>query len=132
MKNRYLLFFSLITVSCNNQKTTMHYYQGKINNGKYILASDLDSFFVDKDMKKIIITDKKIYKELTEIKKKIIAKDQAFDLEDGNYVFAFIKNKDTIFADNSLEFWRYNNRGMRLILSDDIKSRILKNYNIKN
>ncbi|MBW7675546.1 hypothetical protein [Chryseobacterium chendengshani] len=131
MKNRYLLFFLLIIVSCNNQKTAMYYYQGKINNGKYILASDLDSFFVDEDMKKIIITEKKIYKELTEIKKKIIAKNQAFDLDDGNYVFAFIKNKDTIFADNRLEFWRYNNRGMQLILGDDIKSKILGNYNIE-
>lgn len=55
MKNKYLLFFLLIIVSCNNQKTAMYYYQGKINNGKYILASDLDSFFVDEGMKKLLL-----------------------------------------------------------------------------
>lgn len=39
----------------------MYYYQGKINNGKYVIATDLESFFFDKDMKKIIIVDKYIY-----------------------------------------------------------------------
>jgi hypothetical protein len=108
----------------------MYYYQGKINNGKYILASDLDSFFVDTDMKKVVIKDKSLYREIAEIKKKIISKDQTFDLDDGYYVFAFITDKDTIFADNSLEFWRYNNRGMRFILHKDIKDNILENHNI--
>lgn len=61
MKNRSLLFFLSLIVSCNDQKTAMYYYQGKINNGKYILASDLDSFFGDTDMKKVVIKDESLY-----------------------------------------------------------------------
>lgn len=108
----------------------MYYYQGKINNGKYILASDLGSFFLDEDMKKIIIKDKNLYKEISEIKKNIISKDQRFDLDDGYYVFAFIKNKDTIFADNRLEFWRYKDKGMSLEISETSKKIILQHYNL--
>jgi len=131
MKNKYLLFFFLIIISCNNQKTVLYYYHGQINHGKYILGSDLNSFFVDDDMKKIIIKNKDLHKEIAEIKKKITSKDQIIVPDDSYYVFAFIKEKDTVFADNSLEFWRYNNRGMRLILSNDIKDKILENYNIE-
>lgn len=68
---------------------------------------------------------------MTEIKKKIMLKNQKFDLEDGYSVFAFVKNNDTLYADNSLEFWRYNHRGMRIILSKDLKNKILENYSLQ-
>jgi len=72
MKIIFLLIL-LFIISCNNRATKLHYYDGNINNGKYILASDLN-FFFNNDIKKVPIKNNRVNKEISEIKQKIILK----------------------------------------------------------
>lgn len=131
MKTKYFLFILLIITSCGNQVTILYYYNGNINNGKYILASDLKSFFLDNnDIKKVSIKDQKVKEEISQIKEKIILKNNIVVPDDSYYVFAFISKKDTIFADNSLVFWRYKDKGVAYKLNDTSKNIILKQYKL--
>jgi hypothetical protein len=129
MKIIFLLIL-LFIISCNNRATKLHYYDGNINNGKYILASDLKSFFLNNDIKKIPIKNKRVNKEISEIKQKIILKNQIIIPDDSYYVFAFVTEKDTLYADSRLEFWRYKDKGISYKLNDSLKNIILKNYKL--
>lgn len=46
------------------------------------------------------------------------------------YVFAFIIEKDTLFADDRLEFWRYTDKGLWCKLDNITKIEILKHYKL--
>jgi hypothetical protein len=84
----------------------------------------------DEEMTHVPINSKIVKKELSEIKNKIITKKQVLDFDDGNYSFAFINEKDTLFADNRLEFWKYRDMGFAVKLSGFSKKKILEHYKI--
>lgn len=76
------------------------------------------------------IKNKTLKKELFDIRDKIVAKNQILDFDDGYYTFAFITEKDTLFADSRLQFWKYKDRGLAVKLSDISKKKILEHYKI--
>ncbi len=114
MKIKYLLLMLLIVAtSCSNQGTTLFYYNGTTNNGKYVLGSDLKFFFLENNnIARTLIESKRINEEISKIKKEIYTKNNIIIPDDSYYVFAFITKKDTLFADNRLEFWRYKDKGI--------------------
>lgn len=69
-------------------------------------------------------------KELSEIKNKIVFKNQVIDFEDGNFSFAFISDKDTLYAQDGLEYWRYKDKGLAIKRSSYSKKKILEYYKI--
>ncbi|QQV02979.1 MULTISPECIES: hypothetical protein [Chryseobacterium] len=132
MKIKYLLLISLIVAtSCSNQRTTLFYYNGTTNNGKCVLGSDLKYFFLeDNDIARTLIENKRFNDEISKIKEEIITKNNIVIPDDSYYVFAFITKKDTLFADNRLEFWRYKDKGISYKLDDSSKNIILKHYKL--
>lgn len=132
MRIKYLLLVLLIVAtSCSNQRIALFYYNGTANNGKYVLGSDLKYFFLkDNDITKTLIESKRISKEFSKIKEEIIAKNNIVIPDDSYYVFAFLTKKDTLFADNRLEFWRYKDKGISYKLNDSSKKVILKHYKL--
>jgi hypothetical protein len=130
MKITCFLLILLISISCANQKTTLFYYNGSMNNGKYILGSDLKYFFLGDDIAKVSFKEQSLSEEMLEIKEKIILRNNIVIPDDSYYVFAFTSKKDTLFADNKLEFWRYKDKGMSLKLSEASKKEILKKYKL--
>lgn len=81
-------------------------------------------------MAKVSIKSKILKEELSNIRNKIIIKNQVLDFDDGNYSFAFINEKDTLFADDRLEFWKYRDKGLDVKLSGFSKKKILEYYKI--
>lgn len=134
MKIIYLLLMLLIVAaSCNNQRTALLYYSGTANNGKYVLGSNLNYFFLkDGDIMKTFIDNKRFSKEISKIKEEIIGKNNIVSPDDSYYVFAFLTQKDTLFADNRLEFWRYKNKGISYKLDSSSKKIILKHYKLNH
>ncbi|WP_175621024.1 hypothetical protein [Chryseobacterium schmidteae] len=131
MKLKYSILVFLIITSCHNHEVVLHYYNGLNSDKNHTWASSLQIFFEkDEEMKKVPIKSKILKEELSNIRNKIITKDQVFDLEDGNYSFAFINEKDTLFAQSSLEFWKYRDKGLAVKLSDFSKKKILEYYKI--
>ncbi|MCI3937394.1 hypothetical protein MQX03_09285 [Chryseobacterium aahli] len=84
----------------------------------------------DYDMTTVPIKSKDLKNDISIIKNQIILKNQIIVPDDGNYTFGFIIEKDTLFADNSLEFWRYKNKGMASKISETSKRIILKEYKL--
>lgn len=131
MKIICFLLMLLITVSCDNQKVMLFYYNGLDLNKNSTWGSSLQIFFEkDNDIKVIPIKDEVLKSDLLIIKKKIISTNNIIIPDDGNYMFAFISKKDTLFADNRLEFWRYRNRGVWFNLNDATKKTILSYYKV--
>lgn len=131
MKLKFSLVVFLIITSCRNHEVVLHYYNGLNSDKNHTWSSSLQVFFEkDREMTKVSINSKIVKKELSEIKNKIIAKNQILDFDDGNYSFAFINEKDTLFADNRLEFWKYKDMGFAVKLSDFSKNKILEHYKI--
>jgi len=121
----------IVATSCNNQGIALFYYNGTANNGKYVLGSDVKYFFLkDNDITKTLIESKRISKEFSKIKEEIIAKNNIVIPDDSYYVFAFLTKKDTLFADNRLEFWRNKDKGISYKLNDSSKKIILKHYKL--
>jgi len=81
-------------------------------------------------MMRMPIRDKNLKNEISIIKGKIISKNSIIVPDDGNYTFAFISKKDTLFADDRLEFWRYKDKGISYKLNDSSKNIILKHYKL--
>lgn len=131
--NYFILLLVLVTIviSCRNQKITLIYSNNTVDNSKYVIASDLKYFFSDnRDIKRVYLRNEKLSLKTEEIKQKIIAKNQIITPDDSYYVFALILKKDTLFADDRLEFWRYRDRGIYFKLEDKIKKEILKYYKL--
>ncbi|WP_312902306.1 hypothetical protein [Chryseobacterium taichungense] len=86
----------------------------------------------DQDMVRVPIKNKDLENEILIIKEKIISTNNIIVPDDGNYTFAFISKKDTLFADNRLEFWRYKDKGISYKLNDSSKKVILKHYKLNS
>lgn len=126
----FLLIF-LIATSCTNQKVVMYYYNGLDLNSNSTWGSSLQIFFLENhDMMKVVIRDKNLKNEISIIKEKITSKNRIIVPDDGNYTFAFVNKKDTLFADDRLEFWRYKDKGISYKLNDSSKKVILKHYKL--
>lgn len=109
----------------------MYYYNGLDLNSNSTWGSSLQIFFLEnRDMMKEVITDKNLKNEISIIKEKITSKNRIIVPDDGNYTFAFINKKDTLFADDRLEFWRYKDKGVAYKLNDTSKNIILKQYKL--
>ena len=134
IKIRYSIIFALlvtIITSCSNQKIVLIYSKNTVNNSKYVIASDLKYFFSDNnDIKRVYLRNNKLSLKLEDIKQKIVAKHQIIIPDDSYYVFAFITKKDTLFADDRLDFWRFGDKGVYFKLDDLEKKKILKHYKI--
>lgn len=131
MKLKYSILVFLIITSCHNHEVALHYYNGLNSDKNHTWSSSLQIFFEkDEEMTHVPIHSKIVKKELSEIKNKIIAKSQVLDFDDGNYSFAFINEKDTLFADDRLEFWKYRDKGLAVKFSDFSKKKILEYYKI--
>lgn len=134
IKIRYSIIFALlvtIITSCSNQKIVLIYSKNTVNNSKYVIASDLKYFFSENnDIKRVYLRDEKLSLKLEDIKQKIVAKHQIIIPDDSYYVFAFITKKDTLFADDRLDFWRFRDKGVYFKLDDLEKKKILKHYKI--
>ena len=131
IKIRYFLLILLIVTSCANQKVVMYYYNGLNINNNSTWGSSLQIFFMEnRDMMRMPIRDKNLKNEISIIKGKIISKNSIIVPDDGNYTFAFISKKDTLFADDRLEFWRYKDKGISYKLNDSSKNIILKHYKL--
>ncbi|BFO68706.1 hypothetical protein NK356_08530 [Chryseobacterium sp. S0630] len=134
IKIKYSIILALlvtIITSCNNQKIVLIYSKNTVNNSKYVIASDLKYFFSDSnDIKRVYLRNEKLSLKLEDIKQKIVTKHQIIIPDDSYYVFAFITKKDTLFADDRLEFWRSGNKGVYFKLVDSEKNKILKYYKI--
>ncbi|MBP1163234.1 MULTISPECIES: hypothetical protein [unclassified Chryseobacterium] len=131
VKYSILLILLAITTSCRNQKMVLIYSKNIVHNSKYVIASDLKYFFSNKsDINRVCLRNEKLNLKVEEIKQKIITKNQIITPDDSYYVFAFIIKKDTLFADDRLEFWRYGDRGVYFKLDDFEKKKILKHYKI--
>ncbi|WES98724.1 hypothetical protein P2W68_03725 [Chryseobacterium arthrosphaerae] len=131
IKIRYFLLILLIVTSCANQKVVMYYYNGLNINNNSTWGSSLQIFFMEnRDMMRMPIRDKNLKNEISIIKGKIISKNSIIVPDDGNYTFAFISKKDTLFADDQLEFWRYKDKGISYKLNDSSKNIILKHYKL--
>lgn len=130
-KAKYFILLFLIAVSCRNQKVTLHYYNGLNYNNNWVLASSTRIFFEsDEEMEIVKIKNKTLKKELFYIRDKIVVENQILDFDDGYYTFAFITEKDTLFADNGLQFWKYKDKGLAVKLTDISKNKILEYYKI--
>ncbi len=133
MKIKYFLLILLITISCNNKKVMLYYYNGLEINKNSTWGSSLQIFFMeDQDMVRVPIKNKDLENEILIIKEKIISTNNIIVPDDGNYTFAFISKKDTLFADNRLEFWRYKDKGISYKLNDSSKKVILKHYKLNS
>jgi len=134
IKVRYSIVLALlvtIITSCNNQKIVLIYSKNTVNNSKYVIASDLKYFFSDNnDIKRVYLRNEKLSLKLEDIKQKIVTEHQIIIPDDSYYVFAFITKKDTLFADDRLDFWRFKDKGVYFKLDDFEKKRILKHYKI--
>lgn len=129
MKIKYLLLIFVMTISCNNKTVALYYYNGLEMNKNNTWGSSLQIFFEKNDgMTKVFIKDNEISQEITEIKVKIMSENKIIVPDDGNYMFAFVNKKDTLFADDRLEFWRSGNKGLYKKLDNHIKDKILKYY----
>lgn len=131
IKFLFFLMLFMIFFSCQSNDFKLYYYNGLNSDNNYVIASSLRIFFEDdEEMAQILVNDKTVKKELSEIKNKIVLKNNVFDLEDGNYSFAFINEIDTLFAQKSLEFWKYKDKGLAVKLSYYSKKKILEYYKI--
>lgn len=131
IKIKCFLLILLIATSCTSQKVVMYYYNGLDLNSNSTWGSSLQIFFLEnRDMMKEVITDKNLKNEISIIKEKITSKNRIIVPDDGNYTFAFINKKDTLFADDRLEFWRYKDKGVAYKLNDTSKNIILKQYKL--
>ncbi|MDR6464588.1 hypothetical protein [Chryseobacterium sediminis] len=134
IKIRYSIIFALLVTvitSCSNQKIVLIYSKNTVNNSKYVIASDLKYFFSENnDIKRVYLQNEKLSLKLEDIKQKIVAKHQVIIPDDSYYVFAFITKKDTLFADDRLDFWRFRDKGVYFKLDDLEKKKILKHYKI--
>ncbi|WP_073296700.1 hypothetical protein [Chryseobacterium polytrichastri] len=131
IKIKCFLLILLIATSCTSQKVVMYYYNGLDLNSNSTWGSSLQIFFLEnRDMMKEVITDKNLKNEISIIKEKITSKNRIIVPDDGNYTFAFINKKDTLFADDRLEFWRYKDKGVAYKLNDTSKNIILKHYKL--
>jgi hypothetical protein len=83
------------------------------------------------DMKKVKLNSNPLKREMLDIKKRLILRNQIITPDDSNYTFAFIADKDTLFSDRRLEFWRYKDKGMALEISGTPKKIILEHYKLK-
>ncbi|MGE6396692.1 hypothetical protein [Chryseobacterium scophthalmum] len=100
-----LLILYAIFFSCRSHEVALHYYNGLNSDKNHTWSSSLQIFFEkDEEMTKVPIKSKILKEELSNIRNKIITKNQVLDFDDGNYSFAFINEKDTLFADDRLEF----------------------------
>ncbi|WP_411810703.1 hypothetical protein ACLB9Y_10565 [Chryseobacterium scophthalmum] len=126
-----LLMLYAIFFSCRSNEFKLYYYNGLNSNNNSTLSSSLQDFFdPNEEMTIVKIKDNTLKNELSNIKNKIVAKNQVFDLEDGNYSFAFINEKDTLFAQSSLEFWKYRDKCLAVKLIGFSKKKILEYYKI--
>ncbi|MCX8533916.1 hypothetical protein [Chryseobacterium luquanense] len=126
-----ILMLCTIFFSCRSHDVALHYYNGLNSNKNHTWSSSLYIFFEkDEEMTKVPIKSKILKEELSNIKNKIITTNQVLDFDDGNYSFAFINEKDTLFADDRLEFWKYRNKGLAVKLGDFSKKKILEYYKI--
>jgi len=131
MKIKYLLLILLIIVSCTNQNVVLYYYNGLEISKNNTWGSSLQIFFMeDYDMIRVPIRKGELKDEISLIKTKIISKGKIIVPDDSNYTFAFISKKDTLFADDRLEFWRYKDKGISYKLNDASKNTILKQYKL--
>ncbi|VXB72076.1 MULTISPECIES: hypothetical protein [Chryseobacterium] len=126
-----LLMLYAIFFSCRSHEVALHYYNGLNSDKNHTWSSSLQIFFEkDEEMTKVPIKSKILKEELSNIRNKIITKNQVLDFDDGNYSFAFINEKDTLFADDRLEFWKYRDKGLAVKLSGFSKKKILEYYKI--
>ncbi|KFF08934.1 hypothetical protein IW15_22640 [Chryseobacterium soli] len=131
IKIKYFLLILLIATSCTSQKVVLYYYNGLDLNSNNTLGSSLQIFFLEnRDIMKVVIRDKNLKNEISIIKEKITSKNRIIVPDDGNYTFAFINKKDTLFADDRLEFWRYKDKGIFYKLNNSSKNIILKHYKL--
>lgn len=127
----YFLLMLFVTISCSNQNVKLFYYNGLDYNQNDTLGSSLHIFFEkDNDMNSVLIQNKELKNNLLIIKEKIVSTHHIIVPDDGNYTFAFISKKDTLFADNRLEFWRYGNLGVYFKIKDDVKKSVLEHYKL--
>lgn len=130
-KVKYFTLLFLIALSCRSQEVSLYYYDGLNSDNNWILASSTQIFFEsDEEMAMVKIKNKILKKELLYIKDKIVSKNQILYFDDSYYTFSFINEKDTLFADNSLGFWKYKDKGLAIKLSDISKKKILEYYKI--
>ncbi len=109
----------------------LYYYNGLEINKNSTWGSSLQIFFMgDQDMVKVPIKNKDLENEISVVKEKIISTNNIIVPDDGNYTFAFISKKDTLFADNRLEFWRYKDKGISYKLNHFLTMKILKQYKL--
>ncbi|MGR3857758.1 hypothetical protein [Chryseobacterium indologenes] len=126
-----LLLMSFATISCSNQNVMLFYYNGLNYNQNYTWGASLQIFFEkDNDMNTVLIQSKELKNNLLIIKEKIISTNNVIVPDDGNYTFAFVSKKDTLFADDRLEFWRYGSRGIYFKIKDNVKKSVLEHYKL--
>lgn len=128
-KMTFLLLIILLVTSCKSKNVTMTYYGGMNYNNNFIIETSLREFFEeDTEMKHVSFKSIGVKNELIDIRNRITAYNHVIDFEDGNYTFAFVNDRDTLYADDRLVYWRYKKMCLALKLSEKSKKIILSNY----
>ena len=109
----------ILCVSCNQNKITNKKITGIKNNSSlvyddnYITFQNLDRFFSKDSLftRKTINVNDNFCRELEKIKNNLKKeKNKHFSIEFEVYEYAMIFDKDTLYTNRGLGFWRYKNK----------------------
>lgn len=126
-KYLYFLCFTFLTYSCSSNKISINIYDRPEIEERGVLGSNLKNFFKNypERIETFIVKSNKIQKEFLSIKNKIEINNNILDpFDDGSYKYCFINKKDTLFADDRLEFWKFKSKGVAHTLNDKMKRKI--------